>query len=184
MVAMLGFLALVIDAGVFFMIRRELQNTADTAALAGAAWLEPAVNGEPVSTLPPPAPPPQCAGTYGLTDQNRINAAQMACTYGKQNAGTAGKLCLPESPVQMDTPTFDQWQPTPSSSPSPTIIVNFHCVAGYWFGRFIPGLTSRTISAHAEAGLGLRTPGDPNVNPFQNGFNWPTQIRATRLFNS
>lgn len=39
MVAMVSLLAFVVDAGMFFVIRRELQNAADAAALAGAADL-------------------------------------------------------------------------------------------------------------------------------------------------
>jgi len=196
---MVGFLAYVIDAGMFFMIRRELQNTADTAALAGAAWLRPlSTNGEPASTLQMPSPlPSQCNNTFGQPTPDTIRAAQAACAYGEQNAATARKLCLTPD-VQMDPPIVGQW--AGHSAVSPTMVVNFHCVAGYSFGRIIPGLTSRPISAHAEAALGLRTCGPPqnpgmcgqDVSDFITDFSWwdPNQLlipgnrRATRLLNS
>lgn len=195
MVAMVGFLAFVIDAGMFFMIRRELQNTADAAALAGAAFLEKQTN----NPLPPngdvlnvPPLTPQCTGGLGLTSPSpeQLKAAQIACTYGFQNAVTAGKLCL--GPVQMDTPTFGKWPP---KNISPTIVVNFHCEAGYSFGRIISGLTNRQISASAEAALGLRESltclactSPSNVTDFIIDFPWgptpPGYMRATRLINN
>src|SRR5439155_27371846 len=41
MTSMLGALSMVIDAGVYFVIQRQLQNAADAAALA-AVWYDPA----------------------------------------------------------------------------------------------------------------------------------------------
>lgn len=190
MVAMVSFLAFVVDAGMFFMIHRELQNTADAAALAGATFLElpsknPPPTGEPLKT---PAPTSQCSGTFGGLTGNALSAARVACKYGFRNAVTAGKLCL--GPVQMDNPTFGTWHDV-----SPTLVVTFHCEAGYSFGRIISGLTDRTISASAEAALGLReslacltctNPSDVTdfVIDFQYGTTPPGQMRATRLINN
>src|ERR1700716_1171121 len=41
MTSMLGAVSMVIDAGVYFVIQRQLQNAADAAALA-AVWYDPA----------------------------------------------------------------------------------------------------------------------------------------------
>src|SRR6266851_4935095 len=41
MVSMIGALSMVVDAGVYFVLQRQLQNAADAAALA-AVWYEPA----------------------------------------------------------------------------------------------------------------------------------------------
>jgi Flp pilus assembly protein TadG len=190
MVGMIALLAYVVDAGMFFMIRRELQNTADAAALAGAAFLEPLSTNEPLSVRTVPSPlSAQCTAVVGLiTDSDpptqalKRDAGAAACYYGTQNAAGARKLC--EQAVIMDTPGFTTW---PGHS-SPAIVVNFHCVAGYSFGRIV-GLSNRTISAGSTAAIGLRTVTLagvvlPAVDDFVINFDYTGFRRATRLVNN
>src|ERR1700738_4803833 len=54
MVAVVGALAMVIDAGIFFVVQRQLQTAADAGALAGA-WHDPVCLSGAVGCLSGPA---------------------------------------------------------------------------------------------------------------------------------
>jgi hypothetical protein len=130
-IAMVSMLAFVVDAASFFIIRRELQNAADAAALAGVALC--------------PCPP------------NDAAARAMADQYVRLNAPNAEKLCrhrvaFDPSPSGSDV-AFNSRILTPTGSASPTMSITVRCQADYTFGR-ITNLLSRTISAHATAALG------------------------------
>lgn len=47
LLSLLGFTALAVDVGYLFVVRNELQNAADTAALSGAGYLAPFISGAP-----------------------------------------------------------------------------------------------------------------------------------------
>jgi hypothetical protein len=173
MVAMVALLAYVIDAGMFFMIRRELQNTADTAALAGAAYLYP-----PGPALP--VIPPGCVELatvmWGLTNPQQINSAEVACAYARRNAPAARSLCV--NYVQMDRPSFGTWP----GHPSLAMTVAVHCEAMYSFGRILT-LQSKTIGAHATGAIGLHDRGVLNgeVRTYVIGYDPLLLVPATRL---
>src|SRR5437660_436622 len=102
MVAMVALLAFVIDAGSFFIVRRELQNAADAAALAGAWGM--------------------------LVDHNQ--ASSNATTYITLNAPGAEKLC--RHSVQFDPATDVAFNSTSlSGGTSERITVTVHCEADY-----------------------------------------------------
>jgi hypothetical protein len=124
MVAMVSLLAFVIDAGSFFIVRRELQNAADAAALAGA---------------------------YGMI-VDHPTASSAASTYLYLNAPNAEKLC--RHAVQFDPVADVHFGSTAlAGGTSETITVTAHCEADYTFGRIL-NLGHRPISAQATAALG------------------------------
>ena len=79
MVAVVGAVAMVIDAGMFFVIQRQLQSAADAGALAGA-WYDPICLKPAVGCLPP--------GPGGPTAQ------QIAREVALANAQTIDGLCV------------------------------------------------------------------------------------------
>jgi uncharacterized membrane protein len=125
-IALVALLAFVVDAASFFIIRSELQNAADAAALAGVA-LCPC--------------PPNDAGARAIAEQ-----------YVRLNAPNAEKLCrhtVAFNPVtDVDFPSASL-----NGGSSPAMRVTVRCQADYTFGRII-NLVSRTISANATAVLG------------------------------
>ena len=166
-VAMVGMLAFVIDAGNFFVIRRELQNIADTAALAGAETLDPELASRwntsgllPSADCPtPPGPPVSNATTLTI---------RMVCTYVKRNSPVARSLCGTDPVVE--ELTISGW-PIAGGSPTPNVFVRVRCYAGYSFGRIL-NLQSRTMKAQATAALG-RSDGAGHIIDYQPLAPWP-----------
>jgi hypothetical protein len=168
MVAMLGAVSMVIDAGVYFVIQHQLQNAADAAAL-DAVWFNPACFG----TLPdwqsggcqrtnPLPPPEQCKPPNTTTE----NAAPCTAAYDEAaaNWGIAVSLCngpssTPGNNVQI---TAGPGLPPPQTLNVPTVtpyVVTLSCDAPHWFARVLPAVSATMhISASASAALGWLGP--------------------------
>jgi hypothetical protein len=156
LVAMVGMLAFTIDAGLFFMIRRELQNTADAAALAGmGAWVDCqffSVPGSPSFGVPAVAPPCDAVGANAVDE------------YIARNSSVTRRLCT-SAPSRDNAPTFNtfvDFPPTGGQSPSTTVSVS--CQTTYSFGRIL-GLSDARIRAIARAAAVTLI--DDGVNPVQ-----------------
>ena len=148
MIALVGMMAFVIDAGTFFVVQRELRNAAEAGALAGAMYFRP--QGGPLSpTIPADITP--CAAVTDGGSQGADNAARMGCYYASKNLGGATRLCQNAAHFksafsgsgQIGTPFYQ------------VITVEVSCDAQYTFGQILGPLTRRReISAYARAALG------------------------------
>jgi hypothetical protein len=161
--AMIGTLSMVVDAGVYFVIQRQLQNAADAAALA-AVWYVPACfnqsawqNAGCQATAPTPTapgcPPPLFPSDTGPCTQawNQLLA----------NQSVALSLCAgPNLPAGTIPITME-------SHPGPvlvvpavsTYVVTFYCDAPHWFARIFPSVAlTMHISVSASAALGWLGP--------------------------
>jgi hypothetical protein len=174
MVSMLGAVSMVIDAGVYFVLQRQLQNAADAAALS-AVWYDPAC----VSAN---------WGDYGCQSVNAPSAQECSqapnnaydarpCTAAvdtmKANWSQALALCagpnLPNGTIPVNISTHPGLPPNQSLIvPSVTpYVVTLSCDAPHWFARVLPGVKlTMTINASAAAALGWLGPngqlvGDP-----------------------
>jgi hypothetical protein len=150
MVAMIGALSMVIDAGVYFVIERQLQNAADAAALA-AVW-----HGPPCQIV-------DQFYAYGCQDPaaGSPDPATVVANVVEANSGVALSLCagpnLPAGTVPVNI----------SSGPGPalivpsvnTYVVTVSCDAPHWFARIFPTVRLQThISRSAAAAVGWRGP--------------------------
>lgn len=165
MVAMVGALAMVVDAGMFFIIDNQLQSAADAGALAGV-WVGP-----PCKPFIEPGPP---VVTHGCTDGLQPDTDAIARKYVEANLGLAEGLCA--GPDGQTALVSEQYGPgqilvTPKLS---VYSVTVDCQARHWFARIFPGLPlSVHISKSAAATIGypdrsgphdvtnVRDPGDP-----------------------
>jgi uncharacterized membrane protein len=138
MVAVVGGLAMVVDAGMFFVIQRQLQTAADAGALA-AVWYDPVCPGVYTG-----APPNGC-----LTSRTPVAVAQ---EVAKANADTIKQLC--GGTVVPATVTTGTTLIRPSNVS--TVVVTVECEAGYSFGRIL-NLNRKHLTASAAAALGNRT---------------------------
>ncbi len=89
---LLGFMALAVDVGHLTGVRNELQNAADSAALAGARALFPAMPGGSTSYLIPITDPPYCAGGVSVAGQilNRTEGQNIAIAASDVTMGHWG----------------------------------------------------------------------------------------------
>lgn len=101
--ALLGFAALAVDIGYLYVVRNQLQNAADAAALSGAGYL----------TLGPPVPNWETAKTkaaeaISLNKATRTTLTDGQVTYGYWNIkGTpSGLQALPMTPGADDLPAL------------------------------------------------------------------------------
>jgi hypothetical protein len=133
MVAMVGALAMVIDAGMFFVIQRNFQSAADAGALAGA-WHDPIC----------PSP--------GLGCDFSRDAKDVAHDVALANAASMASLC--GSPVEVSIPQPGTRINVPANVN--VLVVTVQCKAGYSLGRIF-NLTPFDISASSAAGIGERT---------------------------
>jgi Flp pilus assembly protein TadG len=166
MSTMLGALSMVVDAGVYFVIQRQLQNAADAAALA-AVWYDPACpSGNPAwlnagcqSSAPGPAPvncqsspqPPNPPYPY---DPRPCTAATQEVLA---NQNVALSLCAgPNLPTGQIPVNVVATPGTPLNVPQvSTYIVTVSCDAPHWFGRIFPSVAlTMHISSSASAALG------------------------------
>jgi hypothetical protein len=167
MTSMLGALSMVIDAGVYFVIQRQLQNAADAAALA-AVWYDPACPSPNPAWVTagcqlsnPDPTPPEC-----LQPQNSAYSAR-PCTAAvnqvKANWGIALSLCAGPDRATGSVPikiTANPGLPPSGSLNVPQVspyFVSLECVAPHWFARALPlrsDLLYVTINASAAAALG------------------------------
>jgi len=165
MTCMLGALSMVVDAGVYFVIQRELQNAADAAAL-DAVWYDPACpssnwasagcqasNSRPTApdclqpqNVPPKAPPNNNWPCTAAAEQVYANwgVALSLCAGPQQSAtGVIQITAGPVAPVNGFSPSVSPYAVTVS------------CYAPHWFARILPGVKAGVqISASAAAALG------------------------------
>jgi Putative Flp pilus-assembly TadE/G-like len=164
MLVLTGAVALVVDAGVFFVTQRQLQTAADAAALA-AVWYHPvcdqlpsAVECAPQTPAPATQRPPAgwtCTPPAG-SGPNGCMATDVAFAVAQANLGHSGALCRP-APELLATGRSDIL-PT-GNGPLPTYIVTIDCEAPYWFARIFPAIPATMhIRAFARAGIGYATP--------------------------
>jgi hypothetical protein len=167
-VSMLGALSLVIDAGLYFVIKRQLQNAADAAALA-AVWYDPACPGSTWSDY-------GCQTAGGPTapecnvPPNNLSGNALPCTAAvnqvKANSSVALSLCagpiLPTGAIAVDISAHPGVGP-PNSDPNLVVpnvtpyVVTVSCNAPHWFARVLPGVNlTMEINANAAAALGWR----------------------------
>jgi uncharacterized membrane protein len=134
-IAVVGALAMVVDAGIFFVIQRQFQAAADAAALAGA-WHKPVCTSDPLVGCEPDG-----------------DASAVAKAVAEANAKPMEILC--GSPINPPSVTVGG---PPQNLPARvnTIVVTVSCRAGYSFGRIL-NLQTVDISASAAAALGKRT---------------------------
>lgn len=178
MVTMLGALSMVIDAGVYFVVKAQLQNAADAAALA-AVWYSPACPGSE-----PNWQGAGCQTSYPNTDSTNCSSppgnlgpCSAAEDVVKANSSVALSLCsgpkLPSSTIPV-TVSAHPGIPPASNLVVPNVtpyVVTLECQAPHWFARFVPGVNLiMDINANATAALGwLGTNGqllgdnDPNI---------------------
>jgi hypothetical protein len=156
MVAMLGAVSMVIDAGVYFVLQRQLQNAADAAALA-AVWYKPA--------CPPTAPwvAAGCQTTISGSPAPQCNPFldPFPCTAAVETAqanwGQASLLCqgpnLPAGTIPVNISTgAGQVLNLPNVQP---YVVTLSCDAPHWFARVLPGVNlTMKISVSSAAALG------------------------------
>jgi uncharacterized membrane protein len=134
LVGMVALLSFVFDAGTFFMLRRELQNVADAAALAGAAGYQTSQ-----------AEASNQVEKFARCDGGRCDMEAARNTF------VARQWCR-NAAITVDPPVFDQTSLSGGASQSPTVQVNVTCRAYYWFGGIIR-LQTTSIRANAEAVL-------------------------------
>lgn len=141
LIAMVGVLALVVNAGLMYMIRSEMQNAADAAALA-AVWYPPVCqDSEPLSPPTPPAPPPQCGDSRGT---DAVSAGQ---AYFAQNTRIASGLC-----VSLPLAQVSAGANAPSQLPPNYVVVSAICTANVTFGSIF-SIPSITLKVNAVAAL-------------------------------
>jgi hypothetical protein len=184
MVAMLGAVSLVIDAGVYFVLQRQLQNAADAAALS-AVWISPACPINPVDPMDPwlaagcqsrypgnpGSTPPECrVPPNSVFNSNPCSAAVYTT---KANWTAALSLCqgpnLPTGTIPIKiTAAPSQALNLPNVG---TYVVTLSCDAPHWFARVLPGVNlTMNISVSSAAALGWRGQngqllGDPQPTP-------------------
>ena len=170
MVAMLGAVSMVIDAGVYFVLQRQLQNAADAAAL-DAVWFSPACG--PIAFGNPPSDPWLKAGCQSQYPNNpastppeckvapnalyNSNPCSAAVYTTKANWAAALSLCqgpnLPTGTIPITiTAAPSQALNLPSVG---TYVVTLACDAPHWFARVLPGVNlTMHISVSSAAALG------------------------------
>jgi putative Flp pilus-assembly TadE/G-like protein len=158
MTAILGALSLVIDAGVYFVIQRQLQNAADAAALA-AAWYDPSCDstdagwraagcqptpGTLASGCPPASDPPDKGPCTAATNAILANDSVALSLCGGPTAAT-GAVKINVYPASSFV----------SSPPIRPYVVALECNAPHWFAHILPGvLPTMTIRGNSAAALG------------------------------
>jgi uncharacterized membrane protein len=163
MTAMIGALSMVVDAGVYFVIQRQLQNAADAAAL-DAVWFAPACNPDWAAngcqTSNPLATPAGCM--LGDKTQCPLTAAR---DEARANWGVAVSLCAGPNLQSAGTVNVEGGPGETLTVPNVgTYVVTLSCNAPHWFARILPGVCDRLpgcavpISSSAAAALGWLGP--------------------------
>jgi hypothetical protein len=148
MIICVGAVALVVDAGVFFVTQRQMQTAADAAALAAANYLPVCQSVDPNCDTRPPVPLPTLGWTP--TDCPNTHADCAADAVAVANLGYAGKLCLNMRP--------DPGPRVSSGNGMTFYIMTLNCDAPYWFARIFPAIPAVLhIKVHAVSTWGWRT---------------------------
>jgi Flp pilus assembly protein TadG len=172
MVTMLGALSMVIDAGVYFVVKAQLQNAADAAALA-AVWYTPACPST-WQSAGCQASYPNPDATNCSTPSGNVGPCSAAEDVVRANWSVALSLCsgpkLAPGTIPVTLSAHPGLPPNFSDLVVPSVtpyVVTLDCQAPHWFARFIPGVNLiMDINANATAALGWRGPsgellGDP-----------------------
>jgi len=156
MLVLVGALSLVVDAGVFFVTQRQLQNAVDAAALA-AVFYTPVCSSFGPNPLHPdcqstaPSLPLPPAG-WTCSSSPCSTADKVANAVLQQNLAYTGALCRNLAPVpsaRTDAPgnNFTYY------------IMTVDCDAPYWFARVFPGIPATVhLRAFARATIGYPSP--------------------------
>ncbi len=167
MTAMLGALSMVIDAGVYFVLQRQMQTAADAAALA-AVWYDPACpssqwGGAGCQANNPDPEAPECAVPPNVSFNWKPCTA--AVEIVKANWGVAQSLCAgPNLPTGVNPVRITAYPGLPPSGSlvTPSVVpyvVSVSCDAPHWFARVLPGVSlTMSIQASAAAALGWLGP--------------------------
>jgi hypothetical protein len=175
MTSMIGALSMVIDAGVYYVLQRQLQNAADAAALA-AVWYAPACNSswssdgqQSTPPTPPtacqPAPTPVASGCPPPGNSNDIGPCTEATNQVKANESAIASLCNGPLPAGSSVPVQVEVHPgerlvVPQVG---TYVVTVSCDSPHWFARVFPSVCTLPacaahVSASAAAALGWLGP--------------------------
>jgi hypothetical protein len=147
MVSLVAMMAFVIDAGTFFVIRRELQNAADAGALAGAMYMSPW--GPP---LPAISSDCQLLSEPPFLTYRNTEGLRAGCHYVSLNLGQATRLC--NTPAYLKSAyTREEGPPTYPPPNYHVLVIEVACNAQYSLGRIL-NLPPREINAYAIATLG------------------------------
>jgi Flp pilus assembly protein TadG len=140
LIAMVGAVGFVIDIGFFLEGRRELQNAADSAALAGVIYL------------------PNCVTDTGGPCGAGANATDAVAQVVNQNGPIARQLCGHPTnsvgPIATVTPATYTPDPAQPANFYYQLTVSLRCDPGFSFGRIIVGMMSEQIQASATAVIG------------------------------
>jgi hypothetical protein len=167
MLILTGAVALVVDAGIFFVTKQQLQNAVDAAALA-AVWYDNICDPITFGTRDPtnpggceprsrPAPPSCAVSQYVIKLPKGVpdDADCAADRWAEANMGYVGKLC-----TQIEFIRYGKRRTTPVRLPNTLAYyqMEINCEAPYWFARVFPSIpATTTITAHASATVGFAT---------------------------
>jgi hypothetical protein len=167
MVALVGASAMVIDLGIFCVIQRQMQNAADSAALA-AVWYgpvcDPAAQGAGGCQSTWPGPHPSVCTTTPPTPARLDEVpCSVAMAYAQQNLDLVSGLCSGPygnaAPPTVTTYPADPYRLMNGGAVAHIYIVTIECNAPYWFGHILPTLPlSHRIATNAAAIIGWRGP--------------------------
>jgi hypothetical protein len=169
MVALVGASAMVIDLGIFFVIQRQMQNAADTGALA-SVWYDPVcdpatqgsggcqTSGSWISLHPIPPSDPCFTRTFSPSDREPCAVAK---EYANRNLDLVAGLC--SGPYgNAAPPTVNSYPALPyhltgGAGVVQIYVVTIECNAPYWFGHIFPNLPlSHHIATSSAATIGWR----------------------------
>ena len=163
-IVLTGAVALVVDAGVFFVTQRQLQTAVDAAALA-AVWYDPVCTSLGSTDCKVPGPPPNLPtppANWTPCDPLHHYADCVANAVLQENLGFTGALCRDLAPV-------------PNGRTDPVgglsyYIMTVNCDAPFWFARVFPNINATMhLTVFARATIGYPTPTGvtniPNANP-------------------
>jgi hypothetical protein len=166
--ALVGALAFVVDAGLFLEARRELQLTADQAAVAGVTFLPDCVTA---------ASGASCVSGSGQPN----NAQDMVYQFIQNNGPIARQLCGDPNPSDVHASVTFSNSPSPTATPGWDLTaslytpdaalvrpngwdangdyyyrldVNVRCSPGFSFGRILLGDANEPLGASASAVVG------------------------------
>lgn len=149
-ITLIGAVALVIDAGVFFVTQRQLQTAVDAAALE-AVWYAPACTALDPLVGSPPRRPLGCQDTPPVPCSAPDTPADCAANAVFQgNLGYAGKLCSQVARLSQAA------QPDAADRGLVDYTISVTCDAPYWFANIFPNMPTMEVHATASATIGFK----------------------------